>query len=145
MRKQSQPWLFILGPVTLVAGTVLRAFFVEPGNTAGNLSNLSIMLLGFGCSLSLVGIVYFITTRWMKIRNPKKAKQIEVEAKDERNVKLLEKSGYTTWYVTMLTLVVLSVTLMTLGFTTAFWLSFGTFAIHITAFFICGYIYDKKM
>ena len=142
MRKQSQPWLFILGPVTLVAGTVLRAFFVESGNPV---SNLSIMLLGFGASLSSVGIVYFITTKWMKKRNPKKAKQIEVEAKDERNVKLLEKSGYITWYVTMLTFVVLNMTLIILGFITAFWLSLGAFAIHVTAFFICGFIYDKKM
>jgi len=145
MRKQSKPWLFVLGPAALIAGTVIRAFFVDADNTTGHFPNISLMLLGFGSSLTAVGIVYFIITKWLKIKNPKKAKQIEIEAKDERNVKLLEKSGYTTWYITMITLLVLTMTLMILGSMTAFWLSLGAFVIHISAFFLCGFIYDKKM
>jgi p-aminobenzoyl-glutamate transporter AbgT len=145
MKKRSQPWLFILGPIALVIGIIMRAFFVAPDGVTAHSSLLPFMLLGFGSSLTMTGIVYFIVTKLIRERNPKKAKQIEIEAKDERNVRLLEKSGYTTWYVTMITLVALSMTLIALGFTTAFWLSLGVFAIHLTAFFICGYIYDKKM
>ena len=103
------------------------------------------MLLGFGISLSLVGMIFFVVTIWMKKKNPQKAKQIEIEGKDERNVKLLEKSGYATWYVTMLTLVVLNVILAGLGIMTAYWLALGVLTIHVSAFFICGYIYNKKM
>jgi putative transcriptional regulator len=145
MRKQSQPWLFVLGPVSLVMGIIMRALFVESESVTDHSSLLPVVLLGFGSSLTITGIVYFIVTKLIRIRNPKKAKQIVIEAKDERNVKLLEKSGYTTWYVTMITLVALSMTLVAMGFETAFWLSLGVFAIHVTVFFICGYIYDKKM
>jgi len=150
MRKQSKPWLFVLGPCALVAGAIIKAFFEGSGidtvtENAMHLPALSSMLLGFGSSLSAVGIIYFIVTRWMKKRNPDKVKQIEIEAKDERNVKLLEKSGYTTWYVTMISLMLLSLSFVALGLITAFWLTLGVFVIHVTTFFLCGYIYDKKM
>jgi len=150
MRKQSKPWLFILGPCALVAGAIIKAFFEgsELDTATGSLlhlPSLSYMLIGFGSSLSAVGIVFFIVTRRMKKRNPERARQIEIEAKDERNVKLLEKSGYTTWYVTMITLVLLSLCFVALQLLAAFWLTVGVFAIHVTTFFICGYIYDKKM
>jgi len=144
MRKQSRPWLFALGPVALFAGIIIRAIYSGTENFTEKVYYLSLSLLGFGISLSLVGIIFFIVTMWMKKKNPQKAKQIEVEAKDERNVKLLEKSGYITWYVTMLTLVALNLTFVALGLVTAMWLSLGVFIIHVSAFFICGYIYSKK-
>ena len=147
MRKQSKPYIFFIGAFTLVAGAIMRAFFVESDfdTVAGNLWHIPVVLIGFGSSLTAVGIVYFIVTRWIRKRNPGKAKQIEIKVKDERNVRLLEKSGYTTWYITMFTLALLSLSLVVLQLFTAFWLSIGAFTVHVTAFFLCGFIYDRKI
>jgi hypothetical protein len=112
----------------MIAG-VLVDFFADSG-TVG-----SIMIVtgaGFGCGVSCVAAVSLTYSR----KNPQKRKQREINEKDERNIKIAEKSALSTWYVTLFTLTALVLTFQILDYSTPSLIAVGVLLIHIISYFI---------
>ena len=141
MKKQPKHYIFYMGIAVFAAGLLLEALFTDADRV---MQSLSLALAGFGSGIVMVGAVNLYRLRLLK-NNPEKAKQIEINEKDERNIWLREKAGYTTWYITLFTLAILSMTLLVLDYKTACWLSLGALFIHIASLFIFINIYNKKI
>jgi len=144
MKKQAKPVLFYLSFVALIAGAILRVFFVNNEISSEAISHLSWALLGFGSSLSLLAVIHYVN-RFIIKNSPELAKTMEIEEKDERNVRVSEKAALGAWYITVYTSIALMFTLVALGFTTAFWLALIAFVINVTSLFIYVFVYNKKM
>ena len=107
-------------------------------------NHLAIMAaVGFLSALS--GIAYLFWMYWVEKNNPEKFKQLAIEEKDERNIKIREKAGYTTWAITACCLSIATLYLVITGSSLVRWLMISVLTIHIFGFLISGYIYSKKL
>ena len=102
-----------------------------------------IILLGSGTALSAIGSLGFVRSRLAK--NPTKLKQYDIEVKDERNIRLYEKSGYIAWQITNYVLLVLLIAFVILDYGLARWLLLGALIIHSASFVISIIIQNKKI
>ena len=98
-------------------------------------------ILGLGIGLVTVGAVS-IFTKW---KNPNRAKQQEIDMKDERNIRIRDKAGYGTFVITMLLLVAMVITMLSLEQIITFILAIGVLVIHILSYFIVQSYYDIKL
>jgi uncharacterized membrane protein len=122
-------------------GLLLKFLLAE---TDEALQTLSVALTGFGAGIIGVGAVNLFRLRLLK-NNPEKARQYDVAEKDERNIRLREKSGYAAWYITMFVLAALFIALLVLDDDLACWLAVCALTIHIAIFFVFTAGYNKKM
>jgi len=141
MNKKPKSYIFYMGIGIFAVGLLLKLVFAD---AEGALLTIPFVLTGFGAGIIGVGVVNLYRLKLLK-NNPEKAKQYEVAEKDERNIRLREKSGYATWYVTMFILAILSMTLLVLNDNLACWLTLGALTIHIASFFVYIAIYNKKL
>ena len=108
-------------------------------------SNYLTIMAAVGFLLALSGLAYLFWKYGVKKNNPEKFKQLVIEEKDERNIKIREKAGYTTWAITTCCLSFATLYLVVTGSSLVRWLMICVLTIHIFGFLICGYIYSKKL
>jgi uncharacterized membrane protein len=141
MKKQPKSYIFYLGIALFALGLLLTALLAE---REGALAVLPHVLVGFGAGITGVGVVNLFRLKLI-MKDPEKARQLEIEEKDERNIRLREKAGYATWYLTLFTLAALSLTLLILDYKTACLLAFGVLLTHAAALFIWIYVYNERL
>lgn len=141
MKKQSKSYIFYMGIIIFVIGLLLK--FLIPVSD-GVLKTLPFVLTGFGAGIIGVGVVNIIRKRVID-NNPQKAKQYEIDEKDERNIQIREKAGYATWYTSLFMLSAISLTFVVLDYKVAVFISLGALFIHIISLFVYIYIYNRKI
>ena len=141
MGKKPKAIVFYLGIGIFAAGLLLTHLLADAG---GALQTFPFVLTGFGAGITGVGVVNLFRIRRLK-NDPEKVRQYEISEKDERSVRIREKAGYATWYVTIFILAVLSMTFLVLDDDLACWLTLGALSIHCIVYFIYIGIYNKKM
>jgi hypothetical protein len=141
MKKQPKPYITCIGIIIIVLGAILAFVFNE---AIGIMQNLPFILMGCGAGLTGMGITSFYI-KWLSKNNPEKLKQMNKEENDERNIRLREKAGYTTWFVTTLVLFGMTMIFVALDYGIARWLSIGVLVIHNISLFVCISIHNKKI
>lgn len=141
MNKQPKSYVLYMGIIIFVVGLLLK-FLIPASDTA--LQALPFVLTGFGAGIIGVGVVNIFRIRMID-SNPKKAKQYEINEKDERNIRIREKAGYVTWYTSLFVLSTISLTFVVLNYIVASFISLGALFIHIISLFVYIYIYNKKI
>jgi uncharacterized membrane protein len=141
MKNKIKSYTFNVGIISLAVGIALRYIFPEAGGIPESLPHI---LSGFGAGIMGVGVVFIIRKRSIE-NNPQKAKEYEINEKDERNIQINEKAGYATWYVTLFTLAVLSLAFLIMDNMTACLLSLSVLLVHKISLMICVSIFKKKL
>jgi len=89
----------VFGAVLIIAGIMLAIFYTAP---QGEMQALPFVLVGVGFGISGGGLSFVLSARIMK-KDPKIAKQIQVEENDERNITIEHKArAKTDAFVSML-------------------------------------------
>ena len=142
MKRQLKSYslIFYIGIVVFAAGLILKVLFADAD---GIMMKLPFTMVGFGTGIILVGAVSSYIRRRLK-NNPEKAKQLEIEEKDERNIQIREKAAYLAWSVDIAVLSVLVMIFNLIGDNTALGLASGALLIHIVSYFIFIKIFNKK-
>lgn len=141
MKKQAKSYIFYMGIIVFAVGLLLE--FLIPASD-GAFHTLPFVLTGFGAGIIGVGVVSIFRKRMID-NNPQKAKEYEINEKDERNIRIREKAGYATWYTTLFMLAVISLTFVVLDYMVAGFIVLGALFIHISSLFIYIYIYNRKI
>jgi len=97
----------------------------------------------FQFMLPLASVVY-VVGNWLLTRFVI-TKHREIELNDERNIKIREKSAHTTFFVTLLCLVVAVITFIVLGMWLATIIIIGVQIVHVVSFLAFRYINNKKL
>jgi len=141
MKSKIRLYTFNAGIISLAVGIALR--FIIP-ETGGVLEYLPHILSGFGAGIMGVGVVFIIRKRLIE-KNPEKAKEYEINEKDERNIQINEKAGYATWYVTLFALAAMSLAFLIMENMIASLLSLGVLLVHKISLMICVRVFKKIM
>ena len=141
MKKQPKPYILQMGIIVFVVGILLK--FLFPASD-GALHTLPFVLNGFGAGIVGVGVVTVLRKKVID-NDPQKAKQYEINEKDERNIRIREKAGYATWYTTLFVLSAVSLIFVVLEYNVACFISLGALFIHIISLFVYIRKYDKKI
>jgi len=96
---------------------------------------------GFG----FVWIVYGVINLYYLNKRPDIIKLQEIGEKDERNITIREKAGYSTFVITLFTLVILEFALLNLGYKLASILTVIVLMIHICTFLIGLKYYNDRI
>jgi len=91
------------------------------------------------------GAIYKILFRKNKNSSPEAARQLEIDEKDERNIRIKEKAGYASWHTTLIILVVMALIFVFINNPTGYWLAAGALVLHKIMLMIFTSIYNKKM
>lgn len=141
MKKEPKSYIFYMGIIVFVIAILLKVLMPD---AEGPLESLPYVLSGFGSGIIGVGVVCIIRKRKIE-QDPEKAKQYEIAEKDERNIKLREKAGYASWYISLFTMAILSMVFVIFDYKMACWLTMGALFIHVISLFVFIAIYDKKI
>lgn len=141
MKKQPKAYIFFMGIVMFVIGLLLNFLFSE---SDGIIQSLPSVLTGFGAGIIGVGVAGTLLKKNLK-SNPEKAKEYEIAEKDERNIRIREKAGYSAWYTGVFILAVLSLIFLILDYKLPCFIAIGVLFVHIINLFIFIYIYNKKL
>jgi len=112
---------------------------VAAGFIAGSLTEddeLSSRLIGFGSGFSISIFAVAIVNLVKLKRNPNIVKEQEINAKDERQIKISEKSALSTFFITIFSLLAAIIVYLFLGFYVPLWITIGLLLIHTTSFLI---------
>jgi hypothetical protein len=131
--KNADKGLFGAGWALLIVGTLVRIFDRDQ-NALGFAS-------GLGCGFILVGTISML----IKYRNPKYKRQEEIAQKDERNILIRIKAGYMSCLVTTLSLITLEIVFLIVDNWFACLLTICALAIHMIAFLVALYYYNKRL
>ncbi len=141
MKRQPKSYVFYMGILIFAVGLILNFLIPE---SSGALRSVPFLLTGFGAGIIGVGVVNLIRKKMLD-NNPEKAKQYEIEEKDERNIRLREKAGYATWYTSLFMLAILSLTFIVLDYKIPCFIALGALMIHIVSLFVYIHIYNRKI
>lgn len=131
--------LFAVGISTLLFGLIL--LWLTPDD-AYDTNMLSGMLMGFGASVSIVGIVKHIR---IKTISKETLKRLQVEQNDERNVAIM-RAAYTVGLITAMALfALLSFFFVGLGYRIPAFFCIGSLYVVAIVVLITKRIYKKKM
>ena len=122
-----------LGMVLMLSG-ILVEYLVGESRYLGFAS-------GFGAAMIGVGVMnLFLITR-----KPEVIKQQEINQKDERFVKIREKSAYTTFFVTLFGMVAVEMIFLFMDYMIPCFIVIGLMAVHVISLFVSIYHYNKKL
>lgn len=131
-KKRNYMLIVALGLVLMLSG-ILVEYFVGESRYLGFAS-------GFGAAMIGVGIMnLFLITR-----KPEVIKQQEINQKDERFVKIREKSAYATFFVTLFSMAAVEMIFLFMDFLIPCFIIIGLMAFHVISFFVSIYHYNKK-
>lgn len=126
--------VFYTGIAILVCGVALTIVL----NDAERPMKIALSAM-IGCGSGITGLGALLMV------NPKMAKVYEINEKDERNIRLREKSGYTTWYITQFVLCVMVFVFLLLDYKVPCWIALGALLIHNGSFLVSLAIHSKKI
>jgi len=101
-------------------------------------------IVGLGAGLMLAGAVYKIIFRYSG-DSPEAIRQREIEEKDERNIRIREKAGYSSWHATLLIFVAMALVFIFLDNPLGYWLSAGAVVLHKVILLVFTTAYSKTM
>jgi len=119
-------FLVALGIALAAAGFIVGSL-TEDEELSGRLAGFG---SGFGISILAAAIVNFVKLK----RNPNIAKEQEINAKDERQIKISEKSALSAFFITMFSLLAAIFVYIFLGFYIPLWITIGLLLIHVISF-----------
>ena len=128
--------LVCLGAALMIAGAVAN-YFLEDDTLGGRMLGAG---AGFGSAIIAVAAVNLLLIK----RNPDKKKQQEINEKDERFIKIREKSAQSTWYVTLFSLLALEFAFLFFDYLIPCYVVIGAMAIHVGSYFIFIYRNSKR-
>jgi len=131
--KKIKTVTFCIGILMLLSGVLLSI-------SAGGVSKFPFCMMGMGSGIVGVGVFYMLY-----YKNAERVKEYEVNEKDERNIRLREKAGYTTWFITQFVLCVMVLTFLILDYGTPLWIALGALFIHNAGFIVSVAVHDKNM
>jgi uncharacterized membrane protein len=130
--------LFIcMGAVLMIAGAV-AGYYTQDNDLGGRIFGFG---AGFGSAVVAVGSVSLILAR----RKPNAERQREIDEKDERNIKIRERSAYGTYFVTMFSLSIATFVFVCLGSWLACLIALGLLFIHCISYLMFIYLNGKKL
>jgi len=141
MKNKLKSYTFSMGLVSFAIGITLRFIFPEAD---GVLESLPHILSGFGAGIMGVGVVLFFRKRAIE-SNPEKAKEYEINEKDERNIQINEKASNASWYVTLFALAILSLAFLIMDNIIGCFLALGVLLVHKISLMIFVSIFKKKL
>ncbi|MDD3315346.1 MAG: DUF2178 domain-containing protein [Syntrophaceticus sp.] len=122
-----------LGMVLMLSG-ILVEYLVGESRYLGFAS-------GFGAAMIGVGVMnLFLITR-----KPEVIKQQEINQKDERFVKIREKSAYTTFFITLFGMAAVEMIFLFMDYMIPCFIIIGLMAVHVISLFVFIYHYNKKL
>ncbi|MCL2254216.1 MAG: DUF2178 domain-containing protein [Lachnospiraceae bacterium] len=98
-------------------------------------------LSGIGCAMIFIGVIGIFRLR----KNPNITKQQEIEESDERNIRIREKSAYSTFFITLLMLTVAVIVCVILGNIIACIIINIFMAVHVLSYLILLHFNNNKM
>ena len=101
---------------------------------------LPVIIIGLGSIL--IGTNLLVVFR---LSNSKLTKELEINEKDERNIRVREKSGYSTWFITQLALVAMLISLSIMDYDVPAWIALAVLAIHNGSLLLGIAVHNKKI
>lgn len=135
IKKKKGNYILIvaLGMVLMLSG-ILVEYLVGESRYLGFAS-------GFGAAIIGVGVMnLFLITR-----KPEVIKQQEINEKDERLVKIREKSAYTTFFITLFGMAAVEMIFLFMDYMIPCFIIIGLMAVHVISLFVFIYHYNKKL
>ena len=133
--------LFAVGVAALVGGIVGGLLIPD---AQGTLKELFTVLRGFGAGLSATtAIIWARTSRAM--RDPETRKLVQIEEHDERNIRVREKAGFTSWFVSLIALVVVVLILAVFAGPLSYGLAVAALLIHCIGYLVLLRHYNKLL
>lgn len=142
MRKQSIYYAFLFAGLILLAVGLLLKFLNSTVEDV--ILSLTFIMIGLGAGLIGASLAKILVESMIK-RDPVLAKQYEINEKDERNVRLREKAGYASWYMTLLMLALITFVFLVLDYKLPTYILSGALLIHCASFFGYVYVFNKKI
>lgn len=125
--------LVIIGLLMLAAGSLLR------GNEVNN--RLFEFFGGVGGAIVAIGSVSLIRLRV----NPKSVKEQEISDKDERNIKIREKSAYSSFFVTLIALSITELVFVVLDNVMACFVTTIVMGVHVLSYLLLLHFNNNKL
>lgn len=140
MKKQLKPYIFYVGIVIFAIGLLLNFIVAESDGISQSLTSV---LIGLGAGITGGGVAGILLKKTLK-NNPEKVKEYEIAEKDERNVRLREKAGYSAWYISVFMLAILSLIFLIFDYKLPCFITIGALFVQILSLFVFIYIYNKS-
>ena len=140
-----------LGIALFIVSIIFMFIYAITGRTSSIIKPIANVLWILSCGVFGAGVTNSINKRNIR-KYPEKAKEYEIQKKDERNIHIREKAGYAAFIASLIELLILFV--IFLSFTDSStqwqwdvrtWLITGVFAFQMIVFSIFIYIYKKRM
>ena len=141
MNKMLKDYAYGIGFVLLLIGLLLRHGFPDAGRVW---ELLPYFLSGAGTGLVGFGIVIIFRKR-LRENNPAKAREYDINEKDERNISINEKASYVTAQVTFVALVILFIVFIVMNNIAAALMTAAVALIHKVSFLIGVHVLEKKL
>ena len=109
---------------------------------AHNLSRLAGMLTGAGTGICAVALIFTLREKWA---SPEKRRQMKIEAQDERNQRIWEKTRGVLGISSLFTLMVLAFVLVGIGEVTASFWVLGAIYLQALVMGVAYQIFRKRM
>ena len=129
----------IIGLVGIVLGIWMACTLPEE---AHNLSRLAGMLTGAGTGICAVALIFTLREKWA---SPEKRRQMKIEAQDERNQRIWEKTRGVLGISSLFTLMVLAFVLVGIGEVTASFWVLGAIYLQALVMGVAYQIFRKRM
>ncbi len=139
MRKSKRNFILLicLGIMLMIAGAVAE-HLVDDSSIAGRLAGAG---AGFGSGIAALGAVLLILIN----RNPEQVREQEINEKDERFIRIRERSAQGTWYITLFSLVALEITFLCLDYKAPLFAVLVVMAVHVFGYLALLYRNSKTM
>jgi len=128
----------------IFGGSLFAVGLVVGLMSSGVVSRVAMMLCALGGSAIGVGLTARHRQRvWNKY--PDQQKQYEIDQNDERNIAILGRAGYMSWFITLFVLFAVLATFLILGQTLAACLTGAAMLLHIVGFLVAATVYSRRM
>ena len=143
MKMRTIKNLLLCAGIFLLLIGITSAILLESTNEI--LNPLSFVMISMGTGCIGAGLSFMGFSKYLYPKDPQLIKEIEIEEKDERNIRLREKAGYSSWIITQFVLTTVMLTFVILGYTVPSWFVVAALFIHNFSFVISLGVQSKKM